>query len=412
MHTESPAPHPRRPLAAADCARRRRRRRRRVASPSRRVVTTMTTPIPASPSHRAASRPATCPSVPVPDDAESTGPASSSGGSTTQSYLVDGVTPEQLINDYQQLATGAGWAVETAPAQSDTDWSLTLTKGDADPAGTDVAGERRHRVRSDRAVADPHRLRLTPLRRRPPTDRPVPSPPCPEVLEGVRVVDATTGPVGGMATMVLADFGADVVKVERPGGDRFRALAASPLWLRGKRSVTADLARRRTGAAPARPRRRGRRARRVRPAVAGPPLGRRRRRRDRPAPRPRALLDHRLGPGRPAGRGARLRRRGGRPRRADAGVRAPAAPRRSGLRRRAGRQPRRRPRRRAGDRRRPVRPGPRWRRPARRDEPAAGPPAVRPRRAAARRDGRAQRPGGAEHPRRRRRPARRSTTTR
>jgi len=66
--------------------------------------------------------------VPVPDAAESTGPASSSGGSTTQSFLVDGVTPEQLINDYQQLATGAGWAVETAPAQSDTDWSLTLTK--------------------------------------------------------------------------------------------------------------------------------------------------------------------------------------------------------------------------------------------------------------------------------------------
>ena len=61
------------------------------------------------------------------------------------------------------------------------------------------------------------------------------------VLEGVRVVDVTTGPVGGIATMVLADFGADVVKVEPPGGDRFRALAAAPLWLRGKRSVTADL---------------------------------------------------------------------------------------------------------------------------------------------------------------------------
>src|SRR4051794_38300260 len=41
--------------------------------------------------------------------------------------------------------------------------------------------------------------------------------------------------------MVLADFGADVVKVEPPGGDRFRALAGSPLWLRGKRSVAADL---------------------------------------------------------------------------------------------------------------------------------------------------------------------------
>ena len=63
-----------------------------------------------------------------------------------------------------------------------------------------------------------------------------------EVLEGVRVVDVTSGPVGGMATMVLADFGADVVKIEPPGGDRFRTTAAAPLWLRGKRSVVLDLA--------------------------------------------------------------------------------------------------------------------------------------------------------------------------
>ena len=35
-------------------------------------------------------------------------------------------------------------------------------------------------------------------------------PSVPSVLEGLRVVDVTTGPVGGMATMVLADFGADV----------------------------------------------------------------------------------------------------------------------------------------------------------------------------------------------------------
>ncbi len=69
--------------------------------------------------------------VPVPNDAESSGPASSSGGSTTQSYLVDGVSAEQLIKDYQQLATGAGWVVQTAAAQSDTDWSVTLTKGNA-----------------------------------------------------------------------------------------------------------------------------------------------------------------------------------------------------------------------------------------------------------------------------------------
>jgi crotonobetainyl-CoA:carnitine CoA-transferase CaiB-like acyl-CoA transferase len=60
-------------------------------------------------------------------------------------------------------------------------------------------------------------------------------------LTGIRVLDLSSGPAGGVATAVLADFGADVVKIEPPGGDRFRALAASPLWLRGKRSVVADL---------------------------------------------------------------------------------------------------------------------------------------------------------------------------
>jgi hypothetical protein len=66
--------------------------------------------------------------VPVPADATPSGGASSSGSSTTQSYLVDGVTAEQLINDYQSLATGQGWEVESGPTQSDTDWALTLTK--------------------------------------------------------------------------------------------------------------------------------------------------------------------------------------------------------------------------------------------------------------------------------------------
>jgi len=61
-------------------------------------------------------------------------------------------------------------------------------------------------------------------------------------LDGICVVDASCGPVGGMATMVLADFGADVLKLEPPGGDPLRRLAAAPLWLRGKRSVVADLA--------------------------------------------------------------------------------------------------------------------------------------------------------------------------
>lgn len=62
------------------------------------------------------------------------------------------------------------------------------------------------------------------------------------ILEGIRVVDTTEGPAGGLATMVMADFGAEVIKVEPPGGDRFRSMASAPMWLRGKKSVVLDLA--------------------------------------------------------------------------------------------------------------------------------------------------------------------------
>ncbi len=60
-------------------------------------------------------------------------------------------------------------------------------------------------------------------------------------LEGIRVLDTSIGPAAGAATAVLADFGAEVVKIEPPRGDRFRGLVASPLWLRGKRSAVVDL---------------------------------------------------------------------------------------------------------------------------------------------------------------------------
>ena len=63
--------------------------------------------------------------------------------------------------------------------------------------------------------------------------------PCDDLL----VVDLSSGPAGGLASMVLADFGADVLKVEPPGGDPRRGDAAAPMWLRGKRSVVLDLAR-------------------------------------------------------------------------------------------------------------------------------------------------------------------------
>ena len=64
----------------------------------------------------------------------------------------------------------------------------------------------------------------------------------PGPCDDLRVIDLSSGPAGGLATMILADFGADVVKVEPPGGDPARAERAAPMWLRGKRSVTLDLA--------------------------------------------------------------------------------------------------------------------------------------------------------------------------
>ena len=57
-------------------------------------------------------------------------------------------------------------------------------------------------------------------------------------LAGLRVVDVSALAPGPFATMILADFGADVIAVERPEPDPF----ATRAWLgRGKRFVTVDL---------------------------------------------------------------------------------------------------------------------------------------------------------------------------
>lgn len=62
------------------------------------------------------------------------------------------------------------------------------------------------------------------------------------VLGGIRVVDLSNGIAGPIATMLLADAGADVVKVEPPGGDPGRTTeSGTRVWSRGKRSVVLDV---------------------------------------------------------------------------------------------------------------------------------------------------------------------------
>jgi crotonobetainyl-CoA:carnitine CoA-transferase CaiB-like acyl-CoA transferase len=70
-------------------------------------------------------------------------------------------------------------------------------------------------------------------------------------LEGIRIIDMTSVVVGPLATQIMADYGADVIKVEAPGGDIVRTLAGrgvtphmSGKFLhlnRNKRSLVLDL---------------------------------------------------------------------------------------------------------------------------------------------------------------------------
>jgi hypothetical protein len=77
-----------------------------------------------------------------------------------------------------------------------------------------------------------------------------PTPPTAGPLAGVRIIDMSTVLMGPYATQIMADYGADVVKVEPPEGDimrhggPMRNPRMGPMYLqanRNKRSVVVDI---------------------------------------------------------------------------------------------------------------------------------------------------------------------------
>src|SRR5262245_7012062 len=64
-----------------------------------------------------------------------------------------------------------------------------------------------------------------------------------DALDGVRILDLSGGIAGPLGVLQLAEHGADVIKIEPPGGSAARQLPSSRVYNRSRRSVTLDLER-------------------------------------------------------------------------------------------------------------------------------------------------------------------------
>ncbi len=63
----------------------------------------------------------------------------------------------------------------------------------------------------------------------------MPNPP----LAGLKILDLSSGPAGGLATMILADYGANVSRLPDPEYDALNDMPSARMWLRGKSTLGA-----------------------------------------------------------------------------------------------------------------------------------------------------------------------------
>ncbi len=62
-----------------------------------------------------------------------------------------------------------------------------------------------------------------------------------DALRGMRILELAAGPAAGLATMILADFGAEVMRIRHPDGNLDDTLPAATMYRRGKASLSLDL---------------------------------------------------------------------------------------------------------------------------------------------------------------------------